>query len=80
MKAKLNLTIDQSLLSKIKNYAEHNKVSISELTERYFQSLVKPARDQNIIDIVEQLKPAKFDVNTDLKKSYYEEHAGKYEL
>lgn len=80
MKAKLNLTIDETLLSRIKTYSESNKISISELVERYFYSISKPARQQNIIDMVEKLKPAKFDVNADLKQGFYEEQAGKYGL
>jgi hypothetical protein len=78
MKAKLNLTIDESLLARIKTYSEEKKVSISELVERYFTSLDKPAREHNIIEMVEKLKPAKFDVNVDLKNKYYEDQAGKY--
>lgn len=78
MKAKLNLTIDKALLSQIKAYSESKKVSISELVERYFYSISKPARPQNIIDMVEKLKPAKFDVNADLKQGFYEDQADKY--
>lgn len=78
MKARLNLTIDQTLLSRIKTYSENNKISISELVEQYFKSISKPVKQHSIIDMVEKLKPAKFDVNTDLKKDFYEEQAGKY--
>ena len=78
MKARLNLTIDETLLSRIKSYAENKKVSISELVEQYFYSISKPAKHENIIDMVEKLNPPKFDVNLDLKKSFYEEQANKY--
>lgn len=78
MKAKLNLTIDEALLSRMKAYSESNKISISELVERYFYSLSKPARQQNIIDMVEKLRPAKFDVNADLKQGFYEDQGSKY--
>ena len=54
------------------------KTSISELVEQYFHSISKPAKHQNIIDMVEKLKPAKFNVNADLKKDFYEEQASKY--
>lgn len=80
MKAKLNLTIDETLLSRVKIYAEINKISVSELVERYFYNIAKPEREQNIIDMVEKLKPAKFDVNADLKNMFYEEQSGKYGL
>jgi len=46
--------------------------------EQYFHSISKPAKHQNIIDMVEKLKPAKFNVNADLKKDFYEEQASKY--
>lgn len=78
MKARLNLTIDETLLSRIKIYSESNKISISELVEQYFKSISSPVRQQNIIDMVEKLKPAKFDVNKDLKQDFYEEQADKY--
>lgn len=80
MKAKLNLTIDETLLSRVKIYAEINKISVSELVERYFYNIAKPEREQNIIDMVEKLKPAKLDVNADLKNMFYEEQSGKYGL
>nr|WP_068890470.1 DUF6364 family protein [Pedobacter panaciterrae] len=80
MKAKLNLTIDETLLSRIKTYSESNKVSISELVEQYFRSISKPKRHENIIDMVEKLKPAKLNVNADLKAGFQEEQAGKYDF
>jgi len=42
MKARLNLTIDETLLARIKSYSENKKVSISELVEQYFYSISKP--------------------------------------
>ena len=80
MKARLNLTIDETLLARIKSYSENKKVSISELVEQYFVSISKPAKQKSIIDLVEQLNTPKFDVNVDLKKGFYEEQAGKYGL
>ena len=78
MKARLNLTIDESLLSSIKAYSASNKISVSELVEQYFKSISKPVKQQNLIQIVEKLKPAKFNVNADLKQDFYEEQADKY--
>ena len=68
MKARLILTIDETLLSRIKSYSEKKKVSISELVEQYFYSISKPTSHQNIIDMVEKLDPPQFDANLDLKK------------
>ena len=78
MKARLNLTIDETLLSRIKKYSESNKISISELVEQYFKSISKPVKKESIIDIVERLKPTKFNVDADLKQHFYEDQAGKY--
>lgn len=78
MKARLNLTIDENLLSRIKAYSASNKISVSELVEQYFKSISKPVKQQNLIQIVEKLKPAKFNVNVDLKQDFYEEQADKY--
>lgn len=78
MKARLNLTIDKTLLARIKSYSEDKKISISELVEQYFYSISKPTRGQNIIDMVEKLSPPALDVNLDLKKEFYEDQARKY--
>ena len=78
MKARLNLTIDETLLTRIKAYSENKKISISELVEQYFKSISKPARQKNILDMVEGLNPPKFDINADLKKSFYENQSDKY--
>ena len=78
MKARLNLTIDESLLSRIKAYSASNKISVSELVEQYFKSISKPVKGRNLIQTVEKLKPAKFNVNADLKQNFYEEQADKY--
>jgi len=78
MKARLNLTIDETLLARIKAYSEDKKISISELVEQYFYHISKPIKHQNIIDMVEKLNPPKLDVNLDLKKEFYEDQANKY--
>lgn len=78
MKARLNLTIDKTLLARIKSYSEDKKISISELVEQYFYSISKPVKRQNIIDMVEKLNPPALDDNLDLKKEFYEDQANKY--
>ena len=42
MKKRLNITIEENLLDKIKTYAGRNDKSISSLVEEHFESLVKP--------------------------------------
>jgi hypothetical protein len=78
MKTRLNLTIDEDLLSQIKAYAAKKHESISELVEAYFKNLVRPAKRKNIIQLVEELKRPKIDKEADLKDLYFKEQAGKY--
>ncbi|PWG78331.1 DUF6364 family protein [Pararcticibacter amylolyticus] len=78
MKTRLNLTIDESVLARVKSYAESKKISISELVERYFKSLSKPEKQKNIFEMVDDLPASSFDVNIDLKNAFYEDQAEKY--
>jgi len=80
MKARLNITIDDSLLSNIKVYAAKQQTSVSELVERYFLSVVKPARRKNIITLVEKLDSPLIYPNTDLKELFYQDQAKKYDF
>lgn len=72
MKTKLNLTIDEALLTSVKTFAANKRVSISELVEVYFRIIIRPVKRKNIIDLVDQLKPPAIDADIDLKKAYYE--------
>lgn len=80
MKTRLNLTIEESLLSQIKLYAAEKHVSVSELVEQYFTRLAKPAKKSNLIDLVKSLPKVDlpYEDDVDLKKQYYEERASKY--
>ena len=79
MKSRVNLTIEESLLSKAKCYAAENQVSVSELVEDYFKQLTKPKRKSNIFEMVKQLDvKEKFTNIPDFKKAYYEDNAAKY--
>lgn len=78
MKARLNLTIDESTLAVIKSYAELKKISISALVEDHFKSISTPIKHKNIIDLVEQLKAPNIATDKDLKKDFYEDQAHKY--
>lgn len=79
MKARVNLTIEERLLSEIKSYAAEKQVSISELVEDYFKQLTKPAKRPTIFDMVKNLDiKEKFEDIPDLKKAYYEDNAAKY--
>lgn len=71
MKTRLNLTVEESLLDRIKKYASRKDTSVSELVETFFKSVLKPTRQDNIIDMVEKLKKPDIDESVDLKKEYY---------
>lgn len=78
MKTRLNLSIDNQLLSKIKAYAASKGISVSELVEEYFKTIVRPAKRKNIISMVEKLEEPVIDRKADLKDLFYKEQAGKY--
>ncbi|MGK6352673.1 DUF6364 family protein [Parapedobacter sp. DT-150] len=78
MKARLNLTIEESLLEKVKSYAASRKSSVSELVENYFKTFVHVPQHKSIIDIIEELPKPDLHVEGDLKKQYMEQNADKY--
>ena len=78
MKARLNLTIDDSLLDNIKAYASNKQTSVSELVESYFKRITKPTKRKNIINMVEKMDKPKIDSKADLKELYYQDQSQKY--
>lgn len=83
MKAKVNLTIEQETLIKVKKYAEEQNISVSSMVEEYFETLIKPSKDINteLFEMVQTLKPTfEYPEDFDLKKEYHEAKANKYDL
>jgi len=78
MKARLNLTIDNSLLESGKAYAASKHTSLSELVEGFLKTLSRPAKRKNVIDLIEKLGSPNIDVSLDLKEQYYKDRPGKY--
>lgn len=78
MKARLNLTIENSLLENVKSYAEKQKRSVSELVEVYFRTVTKPSKRKNILHLIEKLDKPVIAENEDLKDLYYKENAKQY--
>ena len=78
MKAKLNLTIDDDLLGRVKRYAERQRVSVSELVESYFRSLTKSRKKKNIVELVDGLDGPQTSLPDDLTKAYYEEQENRH--
>lgn len=82
MKTRLNLTVDENLVYKIKEYADLKHISVSELVEDYFKKVVekKPIKENNLMEMVKNLPKIDFPYadDVDLTKQYYEERASKY--
>ena len=78
MKARLNLTIEDSLLENIKSYAVKQQRSVSDLVESYFKTVTKPSKRTNILSLVEKLEKPVIAEDADLKDLYYKENAKKY--
>jgi hypothetical protein len=75
MKARLNITIDNNLLTKAKVYADRNNTSLSQIIENYLKTFfVKaPIKEESIFEMIEDKKPTfKVDRTKDLVKEYYE--------
>ena len=77
MKNRLNITIDEKLLTGAKRYADKPRTSLSQLVEGYFKKITRPDR-KNIIDLVESLPKPDINIKRDLKKEYYEGQKSKY--
>ncbi len=79
IKTRLNLTIEESLLLHVKEYATSKQISISQMVEDYFKNIIDPSpKKENIIDMIEQLESPAFNTDQDLKKLFYEQKGTKY--
>ena len=79
MKARLNLTIDQSLLEDIKHYATLKNTSVSELVEEYFKVIIQPKK-KSFVELIKELPKPNIDENFDWKEEYYKDKMKKYGL
>ena len=79
MKARLNLTIDQSLLEEVKQYATLKNTSVSELVEEYFKVIIQPKK-KSFVELIKELPKPKIDENFDWKEEYYKDKMKKYGL
>lgn len=77
MKARLILTIEDSLLENVKNYAIKQQKSVPELVEGYFKSVTKPSKRNNILHLTEKLDKPVLAADADLKDLFYKENAKK---
>ena len=79
MKARLNITIDQSLLEDVKQYATLKNTSVSELVEEYFKVIIQPKK-KSFVELIKELPKPKIDENFDWKEEYYKDKMKKYGL
>ena len=79
MKARLNLTIDQTLLEEVKQYATLKNTSVSELVEEYFKVIIQPKK-KSFVELIKELPKPKIDENFDWKEEYYKDKMKKYGL
>ena len=79
MKARLNLTIDQSLLEDVKQYATLKNTSVSELVEEYFKVIIQPKK-KSFVELIKELPKPKIDENFDWKEEFYKDKMKKYGL
>lgn len=80
MKARLNITIEESLLEKVKDYAAERESSVSQLVEDYFEQIVERKNKPTLLDVLAKMPKSKnsYPDDFDFKKEYYEERKGKY--
>ncbi|GAB3222128.1 ribbon-helix-helix protein, CopG family [Algoriphagus aestuariicola] len=78
MKKRLNITIEEDLLEKIKEYAESQDRSVSDLVQDHFITLLKPPstlpNGMTLVEFMKSLPKSKveFPEDYDWKKEYYE--------
>ncbi|MGV3599859.1 MAG: DUF6364 family protein [Dyadobacter fermentans] len=80
MKSRLNITIEDTLLAYIKNYAAARQISVSQIIEDHLKSLAEePAQKRNILEIMDKMPaPTGINADQDLVKAYHEARAEKY--
>jgi hypothetical protein len=80
MKARLNITIEQQLLDKVKVYALRKHVSISALVEDYLEAIVHgPSKRKNLLEMIDKLHPnPKVVAESHHKEAFYEKQKEEY--
>ncbi len=71
MKARLNITIDESLLQEVKKFAAKRNTSVSEMVENYFKNITKPKR-KLLTELLDELPKINIPENKKLSDLYYE--------
>ena len=85
MKKRLNITVEEDLIQKMKKYADKQETSISNLVEEHFEELLKrPSKLPKEISLVEFVKSfpkpkVNYPKDFDFKKGYYKTKAKEYD-
>lgn len=77
MRAKINLSVEKSLLERIQAYAREKQTSVSQLVEDYFASIARPPKRKSIIEVVDRMKKP-VPSERKLKEEYYKDIEKKY--
>lgn len=82
MTTKLTLTIEKSVIEKAKKYAKGTQRSLSEMVQKYLESLVEKEKEVNELSpkIKELAGSMKMPENFDYDKALDEYYKEKYEL
>jgi len=82
MTTKLTLTIEKSVIEKAKKYAKGTQRSLSEMVQKYLESLVEKEKEVNELSpkIKELAGSLKMPENFDYDKALDEYYKEKYEL
>lgn len=80
MKTRLNITIEENLLDKVKAYAAKQNSSVSQLVEDYFRTITKKSKRKSLLDVLDELPKPKVNLpeGFDFKEEYYKQRAKKY--
>jgi hypothetical protein len=80
MKTRLNITIEDTVLTYIKSYAAAKQISVSQIIEEHLKSIAKSAKQKrNILEVIDELDvPVGIRDDQDLINAYYEARGEKY--
>ena len=84
MKKRINLTIKEELIDRMKRYADLRETSISNIVEEHFQKLLAPkpgVEKPSLLEFVKGLPKSEteYPQNFDFKKEYYATKAQEYD-
>lgn len=80
MRTRLNVTIEDTVLAYIKNYAAARQISVSQIIEDHLKSIAQSAeRKRNILEVLDEMEaPIGINTDQDLVKAYHEARGEKY--